>query len=65
MQPQIKCLRRRSASNQVAGSHSYGSSKGTPALSRPGWPPEEKWWQAMLKPGYEKLVLISQHSPSC
>jgi hypothetical protein len=39
--------------------------KGTQALSRPGWTPEEKWAQAMLKPGYEELVLINQQSPSC
>lgn len=37
----------------------------TESLSNPAWYPEPKWWQAMLKPGYKELVLISQQSPNC
>lgn len=39
--------------------------KGTQALSRPNWTPEEKWWLAMMKPGYQELVLINQEAPAC
>lgn len=39
--------------------------EGTEALSNPAWYPEPKWWEAMLKPGYRELVLISQQAPAC
>jgi hypothetical protein len=39
--------------------------EGTESLSNPAWYPEPKWWEAMLKPGYKELVLISQRAPAC
>jgi hypothetical protein len=39
--------------------------EGTKALATPGWYPEDKWWQAMMKPGYKELALIAQQSANC
>jgi hypothetical protein len=37
----------------------------TESFATPGYFPEPKWWQAMLKPGYNELVLISQQLTNC
>jgi hypothetical protein len=39
--------------------------EGTTVLAKPGWSPEPRWWEAMLKPGYKELVLISQQLQNC
>jgi hypothetical protein len=34
-------------------------------FAKPGYYPEDKWWQAMLYPGYNQLVEIAKVAPKC
>ena len=56
--PSIQQLLQRSLAASVAP-------EGTAALATPGWYPEPRWWEAMLKPGYKELVHISQQIQNC
>jgi hypothetical protein len=56
--PSIQALLQRAVAASIAP-------EGTASFATPSWYPEPKWWQAMLKPAYKELVLISRQLPSC
>jgi len=39
--------------------------EGAEAFANSGYYPEDRWWQAMLKPGYRQLIAISVQAPNC